>query len=87
MDDWRAVADCAFLILSSGYMPGRGLVPRPVVVDVIELNTIYDGDDERFQQYIFWKWSPDYCRLMCQGWVLSRDASHRIAGRLDGVAS
>lgn len=42
----------------------------PVSVDVIEFNTVKNEFNTGYQQFIFWKWSPEYNRYHCHGWSL-----------------
>lgn len=48
------------------------------VVDLIELNAIQRGGEKRFEQLIFWEWSPEYSRYHVKSWV-AIDQNHRLA--------
>lgn len=50
---------------------GLGGLP-PAEWDLVEVNHCYHSDGSlRFHQVILWEWSPDYCRMHCQGFVLT----------------
>lgn len=60
------IAWLLLVLASTG--PGR---PFTETFDLVEINHKIDANGcEQFVQIIGWDWSPDYCRLHCEGWVI-----------------
>lgn len=56
---------------------------QPICVDLIEHNIVERTPELR--QFIFWRWSPDYRRYDCQGWIIEKDSI--TVSKIDGVYS
>ena len=58
------------LLLSSGRRHGdKQLLCEQV--DLVEINYYYTEDGSlAYKQLIMWEWSPDYCRMHVQAWML-----------------
>lgn len=57
----------AILLLLSSWA-GQPLTER---VDLIELNHFYGPNGQHaYDQFVFWEWSPDYCRMDVVAWKM-----------------